>query len=221
MPSKTYLGIDLASSAARPSGYAVLDAQARLQAVGLLATDDDILSLASHWRPRLVGLDAPLSWPSDLDSSGRQCEVLLAREGIGTFRTTRRTIIRSLVERGIALAGALRSQGFQVIEVYPYGSKVRLLGRSIPKKTTPEGVAWLREQLEGLIPDLAGHIGPLSHDELDAVMAAYTAFLRERGLTEDVGDPAEGQVCLPLTEEHLASRGRKVWTAPQAGNPAR
>ena len=198
MPPKTYLGVDLASSAARPSGYAVLDEQSRLLALGLVATNDEILSLASHWRPRMVALDAPLSWPTDPDSSGRQCEVLLAHEGIGTFRTTRRTIIRALVERGIAVACVLRSQGFQVIEAYPYGSKVRLFGRPIPKKTRSSGRAWLQQRLEGLLPDLTCHPASLTHDELDAVMAAYTALLRDRGLTEDVGDPAEGQVCLPL-----------------------
>jgi predicted nuclease with RNAse H fold len=197
MASRTYLGVDPASSAARPSGYAVLDEQSRLLALGLVAADDEILSLASRWRPRMVALDAPLSWPTDLDSSGRQCEARLAHEGIGTFRTTRRTIIRALVERGIALACVLRSQGFQVIEAYPYGSKVRLFGRPIPKKTRSSGRAWLRQRIEGLVPDLAHHRSSITHDELDAVVAAYTALLRDRGLTEDVGDPAEGVICLP------------------------
>jgi predicted nuclease with RNAse H fold len=198
MPLQTYVGVDLTSSAARPSGYAVLDEQARLQAVGLVAADEEILSLASHWRPRLVALDAPLSWPLESDSKGRQCELLLAREGIGTFRTTQRTIIRALVERGIALSGEMRSLGFEVMEVYPYGSKVRLFGRAIPRKATPEGRAWLRQRLEALVPGLAAHQGPLTHDELDAVVAAYTALLRARGLTEEVGDPAEGRICLPV-----------------------
>ena len=111
MPLWTYLGIDLTSSEARPSGYAVLDEQTALLAVGLVATDEEILSLASRWRPRLVALDAPLSWPLEPDSKGRQCELLLAKEGIGTFRTTRRTIIRALVERGIALSAGLRAEG--------------------------------------------------------------------------------------------------------------
>jgi predicted nuclease with RNAse H fold len=198
MPSQTYLGIDLTSSEARPSGYAVLDEEARLLAVGLMATDGEILSLASCWRPRLVAIDAPLSWPSGVGSKGRQCELLLAHEGIGTFRTTRRTIIRGLVERGIELAGVLRARGFEVVEVYPYGSKVRLLGQPIPRKTTPGGRAWLRQRLEVLLSDLADHKGLLSHDELDAVVAAYTALLRDRGLTEEVGHPVEGQICLPL-----------------------
>lgn len=197
MPRATYLGLDLASSDARPSGYAALDDRARLLAVGLVTTDEDILELASRWRPRLVALDAPLSWPLDPESKGRQCEMQLAREGIGTFRTTHRTIIRALVERGMALSAGLRSRGFEVIEVYPYGSKVRLFGRPIPKKTTPEGTAWLRRRLEGLIAGLGDHSGPLGHDELDAVAAAHTVVLRDRGLTEDVGDAAEGMICLP------------------------
>jgi predicted nuclease with RNAse H fold len=200
MPLQTYLGVDPTCSEARLSGYAVLDEQARLLAVGLVATNEEILSLASHWRPRLVALDAPLSWPLEPDSKGRQCELLLAHEGIGTFRTTRRTIIRALVERGIRLAAAVRSQGLEVIEIYPYGSKVRLFGRPIPKKTTPEGRTWLRQRLEPLVTDLARHCGSLSHDELDAMVAAYTALLYDRDVAEEVGDPAEGRICLPLTQ---------------------
>jgi hypothetical protein len=198
MPLRTYFGVDLTSSAARPSGYAVLDEQARLLVVGLVTTDEQILSLASHWRPRLVALDAPLSWPLEPDSKGRRCELLLAHEGIGIFRTTRRTIIRALVERGIALSADMRARGFGVIEIYPYGSKVRLFGRPIPKKTTPEGRTWLRRRLEALVPDLADQRVTLTHDELDAVVAAYTALLRDRGQTEDLGDPNEGPICLPL-----------------------
>jgi predicted nuclease with RNAse H fold len=166
--------------------------------VGFVATDEEILLLASHWQPRLVALDAPLSWPLEPDSKGRQCELQLAHEGIGTFRTTRRTIIRALIERGIALSADMRSQGFEVIEVYPYGTKVRLFGRPIPKKTTPEGRAWLRQRLETLVPSLSDHQRPLTHDELDAVVAAYTALLRDRGLAEEVGDPVEGRICLPF-----------------------
>jgi predicted nuclease with RNAse H fold len=198
MPRTTYLGLDPASSEARSSGCAVVDERARILAVGLVTTDDEVLGLASRWRPRLVAIDAPLSWPLQPESKGRQCEIQLAREGIGTFRTTRRTIIRALVERGMALAAEMRSRGFEVIEVYPYASKVRLFGRPIPKKATPEGAAWLRRRLEGLVPSMTGHDSPLTHDELDAVVAAYTALLRDRSLTEDVGDPAEGMICLPL-----------------------
>ena len=198
MSSRTYLGVDLASSAARPSGYAVLDERTRLRAVGLVTSDEEILSLASRWHPCLVALDAPLSWPSARESTGRESELQLAREGIGTFRTTSRTIIRPLVERGMALSGAMREQGLAVIEVYPYGSKVRLFGQRIPKKTTAPGRAWLRGRLEALIPRLADRQDPLTHDELDAVVAAYTALLRDRGQAEEVGDPAEGLICLPL-----------------------
>jgi predicted nuclease with RNAse H fold len=198
MPSATYLGVDLTSSEARPSGYAVLDGQARLLALGIVAAGEEILSLAERWRPCLVALDAPLSWPLEPNSKGRQCELLLAHEGIGTFRTTQRTIIRALVERGIALSAEMRSRGFEVIEVYPYGSKVRLFGRPIPKKTTLEGGTWVRRRLEALIPNLAERQGALTHDELDAVAAAYTALLRDRGQTEDLGDPNEGRICLPL-----------------------
>ncbi|HLA81078.1 MAG TPA: hypothetical protein VJP78_05505, partial [Thermoleophilia bacterium] len=82
--------------------------------------------------------------------------------------------------------------GFPVIEVYPYGSKVRLFGRAIPKKTRPEGRAWLRQRLEGLIQGLADCGRPLGHDELDALVAAYTALVRDRARRKRWETPSKG-----------------------------
>jgi predicted nuclease with RNAse H fold len=84
-----------------------------------------------------------------------------------------------------------------VMEVYPYASKVRLFGRPIPKKTTKAGRQWLRQRLEGLVPGLREHRRPLGHDQLDAIVAAYTAYLHGRGQAEAVGDPQEGVIYVP------------------------
>ncbi|GAG32959.1 unnamed protein product, partial [marine sediment metagenome] len=35
------------------------------------------------------------------------------------------------------------------------------------------------------------------HDELDAIVAAYTAYLRGQGQAEAVGDPQEGVIYVP------------------------
>ncbi len=102
-----------------------------------------------------------------------------------------------MVYRALALRKRLVGRGHEVIEVYPYASKVRLFGLPIPKKVTKAGRQWLRQRLEGLVPGLREYGRPLSHDELDAIVAAYTAYLHGQGQAEAVGDCEEGFIYVP------------------------
>ena len=47
------------------------------------------------------------------------------------------------------------------------------------------------------MPGLREHSGRLGHDQLDAIVAAYTAYLYACGLAEGVGDPDEGLIWVP------------------------
>jgi predicted nuclease with RNAse H fold len=205
-----YLGIDPASAPRRPSAFAVLDDQGRLHDLGLAREDDDILALARRWRPRYLAIDAPLSLPQGMCCLEESCpcaptspdglkaaERALLKEGIGLFRTTKRSIIKAMVYRAIGLRRALAERGYAAMEIYPYASKVRLFGRPIPKKTTKAGRQWLRRRLEGLVPGLREHEGRLGHDQLDAIVAAYTAYLHGQGQVEAVGDREEGVIYVP------------------------
>lgn len=206
-----YLGVDLAASAQRRSGWAILDGTARLLGIGLAATDADILALAHRWQPRLIAVDAPLSLPLGLHCLDETCpcrptaadgrkaaERELLRRGIPLYLTTKRSIIKAMIVRAMALTAALERDAFTVLEVYPYACKVVLFGRPIPRKTTAHGRDWLRDRLSDLIPGLGGHPGRLNHDQLDALAAAYTACLADGGLAEALGDPQEGLIYLPL-----------------------
>ena len=122
----------------------------------------------------------------------------LFRQGITLYWTTRKTFIKAMIYRSIGLRSTLEARGVRVIEVYPYASKVRLFGRPKYKKTTLAGRVWLRERLAELVPGLAEHEGRLGHDQLDAVVAAYTAYLYGRALAEGVGDRDEGLIYVPL-----------------------
>jgi len=173
--------------------------------------DEEIIALAEEQRPALVAIDAPLSLPLGLccleDScacrpvssrKGRQCERELSALGIGCYYTTKRSIIKGMVYRAIALKEKLEKRGFTVIEVYPYASKVRLFSR-LPRKTTVAGRQVLQEGLCHLIPAIASpQESSLSHDALDALLAAYTGVLYVKGRTEALGDPAEGLLHIPL-----------------------
>jgi predicted nuclease with RNAse H fold len=205
-----YLGLDPTSAPRRPSAFAVLDDRGRLRDLGLVREDADILGLARRWRPRYFAIDAPLSLPQGMCCLEESCSCAAAspdglrasergllKEGIGLFRTTKRSIIKAMVYRAMGLRRALEQRGHVVMEVYPYASKVRLFGRRIPKKTTKAGRLWLHERLEGLVPGLAEQGRLLSHDELDAIVAAYTAYLHGRGQAEAVGDREEGFIYVP------------------------
>ncbi len=179
-------------------------------ACGLLGPDEDILSFVEEHQPHVVAIDAPLSLPLGLccleegcpccplgEGQGRECERQLSRLGIGSYYTTKRSIIKEMVYRGLKVAKELSERGWPFVEVYPYGSKIRLFGR-LPRKTTRQGRAMLQGHLRrcGLqIPPPEEKL--LSHDILDALVAAYTGYLYARGETGALGDPQEGLLHLP------------------------
>lgn len=213
-----YLGIDLTSSPARASAYAVLQRDGSLLQVGTLRSDQEILSLARQLRPAYLAIDAPLALPRGMCCLEPSCPCIaeaadglraaereVRRRGIGLFVTTKKSIIKRMVYRGIALRRELEETGFRVLEVYPYASKVILLGRDLPRKTTPKGRAVLRARLERLVAGLAALNRPLSHDELDAIVAAYTAHLFAEGQAETLGEEAEGTICLPRAAAEVPS----------------
>ena len=202
-------GLDLTGSA-RPSGYAVLDARAALLDAGLAGADDEIAALLERTRATVVAIDAPLGLPEGLCCLEASCpcaparapgiresEIAVRSLGYGLYHTTKRTIIRAMVYRGIALRRRLEARGLRVLEVYPYATKVALFGRPIPKKTTRAGARWLRERVETLVPGVVAIRRDLTHDELDAVIAAYTALLYARGEAAALGNEAEGTIVVP------------------------
>ena len=102
-----------------------------------------------------------------------------------------------MVERAIKLRAELVRQGYEVIEVYPYATKVRLWGKPIPPKSKPQGLAFLREHLALLMPELIPYMSSFDHHLYDAALAAYTAYLYADGEMEATGDPGEGVIYIP------------------------
>jgi hypothetical protein len=139
------------------------------------------------------------------------------------------------MQTGFGIYAALREAGFvpyapgsdaprQVLEVHPHACFTVLLGRLPLPKLTLEGrlqrqlvlyragveVKNPMDTLEELTAAhlLAGQLlmpGLLDHDALDALVAAYTAFLAatEPERVTRVGDPGEGQIVLPVAEGEL------------------
>lgn len=207
-----FAGIDLTASERKPSACAALGDDGRVVEIRLLREDTAIVEWAAHLKASVIGIDAPLSLPRGLCCLEASCDCApdatdrlkaaereLLRHGIGLYVTTKRSIIKAMVYRGIRLREGLRSGHTEVLEVYPFGAKVALFGRPIPKKSSAAGRVWLQENLRALIPGLDGMPRMFSHDELDALLAAYTAYLYGKERTEAFGDADEGMIYLPLT----------------------
>ena len=204
------LGIDLTASPKKSSAYAVLNDRGEFCSMGSFRTFDELLEAMDGQKPSLIAIDAPLTLPLGLDCleescpcsavmnpKGRLAEVALAHMGIGLFFTTKRSIIKSLVYRGMEFYRDLTGRGHQVIEIYPYATKVVLFGSKIPRKSSPEGIAFLRGKLSGLIPGLDPLIDNLNHDDCDALLAAYTGYCHLKDESDSLGNPEEGCMVIP------------------------
>lgn len=204
-----FIGIDL-TSYNRHTACVALDEELRLAWFDLLSSDGQIIAAIERYHPRFVAIDAPLGLPAGLCcleescpcqplslAKGRLCERELSRLRIPCYYTTKRSIIKDMVYRAIGLKQEITTRGYQVIEVYPYATKVQLFGRHIPPKTTAAGIAFLKKRLAALMPYLIPYLPRFNHDLYDALLAAYTAYLYSKGGTEIVGDPKEGVIVIP------------------------
>jgi predicted nuclease with RNAse H fold len=213
------IGIDMAS--AKPCTCAVLDDKLRF----LLYEYDNwrsVLHIAKSFGCDVFALDSPLGFPrgmccleescpckAESGLKGRAAERELSKLGIGSYYSTKRSFIKPMIYKSIQWAKELRAAGFQVIEIYPYASKVRLFGKPVPNKATRFGLMELRKKVVKLGFKLDGY---LNHDQIDALIAAYTALLYVQGKTIEVGDPAESTIVIPdlSASAHAAGDG-DIW----------
>jgi predicted nuclease with RNAse H fold len=163
----------------------------------------------------------------------RVCDYELARRGIGLYLLPEPgaappawmalgfATFRRLRERhGLSIPRDAADHAATLLEVYPYAGFVTLLGGRPPRKTTREGmavrVAALRRAGLCDIPD-AG----LTHDAVDALCAAFTAWAWAHGRGCALGRPDEGLIVLPVPAGTLKERyGACIANgAPRTGQP--
>jgi predicted nuclease with RNAse H fold len=80
----------------------------------------------------------------------------------------------------------------QVIEAYPSASKVRVFGKTIPRKTIKQGISFLTDKLGGILPGLRPYFDAFDHDLCDAAVAAYTALLYCQNRVDALGSSERG-----------------------------
>ncbi len=205
-----YVGVDL-TGGKRPSDLAALDDSGYEVAFAQATTDDEIVAALTRFGARIAAVDSPMGLPLGLccleptcdcmptdPRPGRSAERTLAARGIPCFWTTKRCIIKGMVYRAIALKGRLEAAGIQVLEVYPYAVKRVLIGRSLPRKSTADGLTALVAGARSQLPDCRWpEPWAPGHDQLDALYCAITARLHALGRTEALGDPAEVALIMP------------------------
>jgi predicted nuclease with RNAse H fold len=190
-----------------------VDSKSQLVYLGFLTKDEDIVALLNFYSPLVIAIDAPLSLPLGLccleescpcqpksPRKNRQCDQELRRQGIPCYPTSKKTFVKDLIYRGIELKTSIGrevQQAGQVIEVYPFASRVRLFGKAVPRKTTRQGMYFFREKVGDILPGLKPYLDMLNHDLCDAAMAAYTAILHHKNRVEALGNSKEGQIFIP------------------------
>lgn len=158
------LSIDLAGSQERNSGYAYFE-RGKIKC-GILKRDEEILRLADRLNVKIVGIDAPLSWPKH--GKLRQCELLLKKMKIRFF-PVKYGGMKKLTQRGTRLAKTLQRCGFDVIELFPGGS-YDLLGLK-------------RKDVNGVNAFLSGFDSKAKNvDEADAAIGLFSLWLYKHGL---------------------------------------
>jgi uncharacterized protein YprB with RNaseH-like and TPR domain/predicted nuclease with RNAse H fold/dephospho-CoA kinase len=195
------VGIDLTGSAARPSGWCLLDGPNA--ATACLRSDGEILRHTLDVRPDVVSIDSPLSVPRgrklvgsgsasrEVGSIVRDCERMLKRRGINVYPCLLPSM-RMLTERGIRLAMLLRAEGMPVIESYP-GAAQDIM--RIPRKR-----AGLQYLIRGLADfGVRGNFvhGNVTHDEVDAVTSGLVGTFFWYGRFEALGSEDEDYLIVP------------------------
>ena len=202
------VGLDLAGSKTRTTGFCLLDENLHSQTKALYE-DAEVVSETVAASPGVVSIDAPLSLPRGRPSLSRRgpphfraCDLELRRMKIRFFPITLGPM-RKLTARGIKMKKVFESKGLRVIESYP-GSIQDLLG--MPRKQA--GVEKLRTALihYGVTGDIRKPV--ITHDELDAITSALVGKMYLEGNYQAIGDPDEGLMILPPS--HPAGLGMRL-----------
>jgi len=195
----TVVGLDLAGSSKRPSGFCRL--QEKEAETAELYSDQEILEAIRATKPKLIAIDAPLTLPKgrhcveeDCDCAGgphfRECDLELRRMKIRVFPLTLGPM-RALTRRGMALVTALDKMGYKTIETYP-GAAQDIW--KIPRQKDPQG---LKQGLKKFELSSALDKKKISVHELDAISCALVAQLHLEKKSLILGQASEGLMILP------------------------
>jgi len=157
-------GLDLAASPRNPSGVAILHNFTFF--VETLYSDDEIISWFMENGVLIVAIDAPLTLRED-----RYADRYLKKYGAMSLKIPS---IKKLATRGLKIREKLKKEGIEVIEVFPTAT-AKILG--FYKKPKKEMLIHFRDFY---LPSVK------NEHQVDAIIAAYTAYLHHKNLTRAV-----------------------------------
>jgi predicted nuclease with RNAse H fold len=189
LKTKIIIGIDLSGKPQNPTGLAVWIN--RVVKTTLLYGDDQILETIAQNKPDIIAIDAPFSLPK----SGllRKVDREMIKNGYRVFPLSL-PAMKKLTIRAMALNRLISEKEFKTVEVHPT-STCKALG--MPKKDWGK-IQTILVQM-GLEGDLK--VRTLVSHEIDAVLAALTAYLHIKNQTEALGDKNEGYIIIPKKQE--------------------
>jgi predicted nuclease with RNAse H fold len=194
--SKIFFGVDLAGRIDAVTGIAAVSDKKELVFVNEVKPDIAIRNYIDYHRPVIIGIDAPLSIPNGKYGTyaSRKCDRDLISLGIPTFATS---MLAQLTFRALTIQSVL-SQKYQIIEVYPHATHIRMGVEGKHHKNTEKGRELIQSKLSRFVKNMPRSSKVLlSSDSLDAILAAYTAYLHFNHLTEGIGDESEGKIFIP------------------------
>lgn len=186
---KVIIGIDLAGKPENPTGWAIWG-NGKVE-TSLLYTDNQILKGVTQKKPALIAVDAPFSLPKT--GILREADKEMIKRGYRVFPPTL-PAMKKLTLRAMKLNKIMEEEGFKTIEVHPI-SACKALG--MPVKNWKEVQTALTQI--GLKGDLTKRT--LTSHEIDAVMAALTAYLYTKSKTKAVGNKREGYIIVPKRQD--------------------
>lgn len=195
-------------------------------------------ALATYAEPLVVAVDAPQARsdfplrrpevratlpvppPEGRFARYRVCDYELARRGTGLYLLPEpglpapewmavgfATFQRLQERHGLRLPRHNADHAATLLEIYPYAGFVTLLRGRPPRKTTREGAEMRLAALHDAgLRDLPAQ--RLTHDTIDALCAAYTAWTWHNGQGCALGLPEEGLIVLPVPMHELMERYR-------------
>lgn len=192
LETKVIMGIDLAAKNKNPTGIAVL--KCKKVKTFLLYTDSQLIETITLNNPYIIAIDAPFSLPKK--GIFRKADKEMIKQGYRVF-PPRLPSMKKLTQRAVRLNRILSESGFKTIEVHPTSTCKAL---SIPIKDK-EKVQTVLTQI-GLKGDFK--VRPLTLHEIDAILAALTAYLHVINQTDALGDNKEGYIIVPKRQDWRA-----------------
>jgi hypothetical protein len=176
-----YAGLDLALPGRRRTGFALLDLFNRVYDVKTLSSKNEVIEYVVVSKPRLVCIDAPLGLPKY--GINRLVEIRAREMGLRLIPPLLGPM-RALTMYGMEIANTLRAASFNVLEVHPT-STLKVLGIT-------------KHEFQDMVTSMFRGPAISNEHELDALIAAFTCLLHDRGCTEEItGYDGEGSLIIP------------------------